>query len=171
MTQYKTHKFRLAAWLVTLAVLVVGSSVQASWQCVNGTRCPNGMPVVPVPTSGAGNHARVAQFQKCQSAAVQSARLARQWMPSPCALRATQIPDNPYRYRYLAIHRVRLRDRRSCRQQPASDHPRPGQRLPYRLYRAFQQTGRPAPEYGKQRHELPHYEDVPPTAVGLLPVT
>lgn len=89
-----TYKFRLAAWLVTLAMLVVGSSVQASWQCANGTRCPNGMAMGSVVSSASISQAEMGRgcCPRCWQNVVKSSIHIPQGMSSSCMLRVTPLP-------------------------------------------------------------------------------
>lgn len=46
MTRHRNNHRRWAGWLLTLALLVMAMPSGASWQCLNGTPCPNDCPML-----------------------------------------------------------------------------------------------------------------------------
>lgn len=95
MKPIHSHKQRLIGWLLTFTLLILALPSDASWQCLNGTPCPQNCPLIgqSAPVSQPGVQP-VAHCAKCHFAPTLAPPPGRETRctSSPCILRIHTKP-------------------------------------------------------------------------------
>ncbi len=93
MTRYR-HNRRVAAWLLVWALLLMSGSFQVSWQCLNGTLCPGGLPMHVLSAAAAHSSlvAPSAACPHCEKRTAPSAHRSSRLETASCVLRDSGLP-------------------------------------------------------------------------------